>query len=1015
MDTDKTREYIKSEEHYVYQSYTEFNPLTGLYFTKAFFKRVEEYLLQSAAEPWCMIAIDIEHFRLFNKIYGREEGDKLLVEIAETLSEFCRVHGGLAGYLSGDNFAVLVPNEDAKIEELFEKVTAVVKSRSNTMGFLPAFGICPIDDISMPAATMYDRATLALSNVIGNYLQRSCTYTSDMEEKVEEEIKLLAEIQEGLAKEEFTFFVQPQCDISTGKIVGGESLVRWKHGTKGMISPGVFIPVLEKNGFIASLDRYVWERVCKWLRSLLDRGYKPVPISINVSRIDIFSMNVPEFLNELIRQYEIPAKLLKVEVTESAYADSEDKIISTVKELQEAEFLVMMDDFGSGYSSLNMLKEVAVDVLKMDMRFLDISEQEEEKGVGILESVVNMARQMSLPIIAEGVETQKQEEMLLKMGCRYSQGYYYYRPMPVEDFEKLIADERNLDLDGLWCRQNESIHLREFLDSNLFTDKVLNNILGAAAFYDMYENTIEVTRVNEQYYRLTGASMAEQEDINNRFWNHVRDDDRQLLVSMFAQAFLDQNNGAQGYIHFVRVDGSVLWVYMRVYFLREREGHKIFYGSLTDMTAQQQKKRDEGIYETRAEGLNDKQLEQLEKHYGKLPCGYGVAKVLTDAEGKATDYEVLYANNELSRVSGGDMERLRYLMKKLFAQTKEEVIEKAYRAGYLGEVATHSVYSSISYRYLQFTFYQYQYGYVCFMMQDETHAHIYEKTMNNILLSYREVYFIHLDENYFRMVYPDDNHLIERGNYEEAMNRHFVTGKVLPYDSENVRRFLSLDNLRHVLLHQDTTEYKYRRSVKGVGEEWCLTSVNVCERKDGVPKTAIMTIRSIESLMREKEEWKHKNTAEVLANMSDGFFVYEATHNEKILYANPAVLHMYGCNHIDEFRELVGNSFSGMVHPEDLSRVQWEIKEQIKHSDSKMDFTYYRIIRKDGSVRWVDDCGHLEDSDSSEDTRLFYVFISDVTERLTDAEKERLIRLNQNYNTLFIESDVSGDTKKVTQ
>ena len=192
-----------------------------------------------------------------------------------------------------------------------------------------------------------------------------------------------------------------------------------------MVSPGVFVPVLEKNGFIASLDRYVWKNVCQWLRSWLDKGHQPVPISINVSRIDIFSMDVPAYLTELLQTYDLPAKLLKVEITESAYAESNDKIIRTVKQLRDAELLVMMDDFGSGYSSLNMLKSIAVDVLKLDMRFLDIDEEEESKGVGILESVVNMARQMRMPIIVEGVETQKQESYLLKLGCRYSQGFYY--------------------------------------------------------------------------------------------------------------------------------------------------------------------------------------------------------------------------------------------------------------------------------------------------------------------------------------------------------------------------------------------------------------------------------------------------------------------------------------------------------------------------------------------------------------------------------------------------------------
>lgn len=312
---------------------------------------------------------------------------------------------------------------------------------------------------------------------------------------------------------------------------------------KGVDIAGAFVPVLEKNGFIAELDRYVWRRVCQWLRTWIDRGYRPVPISINVSRLDIFSMDVPVYLTELVEEYGLPPRLIKVEITESAYSESNVKIIKAVRDLRIAGFLVMMDDFGSGYSSLNMLKDISVDVLKLDMRFLDISEKEEEKGINIIESVVNMARVMGLPVIVEGVETKKQEKMLLNLGCRYTQGYYYYRPLSIPQFEELLSDERRLDYEGLRCRQVESLHVREFLDSNLFSDTMVNNMLGAAAFYEMYDNQITITRVNEQYYRLAGASISAEADDSKKLWNHVRDDDRTLLYSIFAQAYENPTEG----------------------------------------------------------------------------------------------------------------------------------------------------------------------------------------------------------------------------------------------------------------------------------------------------------------------------------------------------------------------------------------------------------------------------------------------------------------------------------------
>lgn len=976
------------------------SPLTGLFYGQTFFDKAEDCLKNTTSDTCSMMAIDIEHFRLYNKIHGREEGDSLLQLVAEVLKAFEEKHGGVVGYLGGDNFGVFAVCDEEELRLLRREVRHAIKERSDTIGYLPAFGIFHITDKELPAATMYDRATVALTHILGNYTKRSCEYTSDMDDKVEEEIRILSDVQVGIDNDEFTFFVQPQCDITKGKVVGGESLVRWIHREKGLVSPGIFIPVLEKNGFIADLDRIVWDKVCQWLRSCLDKGYEPVPVSINVSRIDIFSMDVPEYLFELLKKYDLAPELLKVEITESAYAESGEKIVQTVKALRDHGMIVMMDDFGSGYSSLNMLKSVPVDVLKMDMRFLEISEQDEEKGIGILDSVINMAKQMRVPIVVEGVENQKQENHLLKMGCRYTQGYYYYKPMPIDAFEDIISDPRNTNHEGFWCRQTESVHIKEFLDTNLFNDVMANNILGPAAFYDLYENNIEITRVNEQYFRLAGISTQEDEDYRKRFWNHVRDDDRQLLVSIFERAYDNPTNGSSGFIHYLKADETVLWVYMRVFFLREKEGHKLFYASLTDMTSMESKTYDTmSSIEVEIDELTDKQRAHIEKYYGNLPGGYGIGKVLLDENGAPVDYEIAYANKELSRLSGGSVERLRYMMTRVFADRQAEFIENAYQAAYLGKRVEMHVYSKITSRYLDITMYQYQHGYASCMFQDVTHTHIYEKALGNVMLSFREVYFLHLQDNYCRMIYPDDNHMLERGNYEEVVSRHFSTGKILSHDEDNIRKFLSLENLKRVLLKQDAVEYKYKRSVKPVGEEWCLTTISVSERTaDGIPKTATITIRSIEALMREKEDHKRQNMAAMMANMSEGFFVYQADAMEKLLYANPPVLQMFGCKNMDEFRELVHDSFQGIVHPEDLKRVEWEICEQVKHSDTNMDYICYRIIRKDGEVRWIDDCGHLEDAKEDGTEKLFYVFVSDITDSMTDVQKQKLITQSKHFN-----------------
>ncbi len=966
--------------------------------TQAFFCEVEEYLKTAQNDCCCMMAIDIEHFRLYNQIHGEEDGNQLLEAIADILQVFQEKQGGVVGHMGGDNFAIVTSYDQKALKELREEIREEIRTRKNTNGYPPAYGIYVITDREESIADMYDRATVALSYVIGNYSRRCCEYHPDMDGKLEEEIRLLSEIQEGMDKDEFTFFVQPQYDIEKKKIVGGESLVRWIHSEKGMVSPGVFIPVLEKNGFIADLDQVVWDKVCGWLRECLDKGYKPVPVSINVSRIDIFSLDVPSYLISLVEKYDIPTELLKVEITESAYAEDEAEIVDAVHRLREYGFIVMMDDFGSGYSSLNMLKSVPVDVLKMDMRFLEINENEEEKGIGILESVVNMARQMRIPIVVEGVETQVQENLLRKMGCIYTQGFFYYRPMSLDAFEEILSDDNNLDHSGFWYKQAESVHLRELLDTNLFNDTVVNNILGPAVFYEVYENNIEITRVNEQYFQLAGIPRQEEEDYRKRFWNSVRDDDRQLLYSIFAQAYTNPVEGASGFINLLRRDGVNLWVNIRVYFLREKEGHKLFYASLTDMTDVKADTVVASSMESDAKELTERQFRHMEKYYGNIPSPFAVGTPILDENRKPVDYVINYANKELSRLSGGDMERLRYLVKRLFQDKEQEFMEGAYRAAFEGESVQLHIYSTISNRYFDVNLYQYQYGYACCMIKDVTHSHIYESISSNIMESFREVYFVQLQDNYCRQIYPTSDDMMNRGNYEEVVSRHFDSGKIRPFDEEGVREFLSLENLRRELKKKDSVEYKYKRSIEPAGEEWCITTVTVSERRDGMPRTATITIRSIEGIMREREDRKRQSMAQMLGTLSDGFFVYAAEGDEHLYFANPRVVQLFGCRTATEFKELTGNTFPGMVHPEDIDRVEWEIHNQVKESDRNMDFIRYRIIRKDGEVRWIDDAGHLETSEYIDGPKMFYVFVSDVTDSMTEVQKNKLIAESKRFH-----------------
>ena len=254
-------------------------------------------------------------------------------------------------------------------------------------------------------------------------------YSPSMREKLKQRQQLLIEIERALQNKEFCFYLQPKCNSMTHAIVGMEALVRWNHPTRGIVSPGEFVPLMEETGLITRLDLYLWEEVCQMLQGWKARNENMVPISVNVSISDIAALDVAQVLWELVQKYQLEPKLLLVEITESMLAQNLKMVENTIAALHRKGFAVLMDDFGSGYSSLNMLRNTSVDAIKLDMQFI-VRDSESSKGRQIVESVIEMARRLNLPIIAEGVETQEQVFMLQSMDCLYTQGYYFYKPMP---------------------------------------------------------------------------------------------------------------------------------------------------------------------------------------------------------------------------------------------------------------------------------------------------------------------------------------------------------------------------------------------------------------------------------------------------------------------------------------------------------------------------------------------------------------------------------------------------------
>lgn len=555
--------------------------LTGLLSERDFVTKVNSFLSSEFVERWCLISLDIEHFSFFTEWFGKEKSEYLLSKIGDIITEYELNNEGFSAFLGHDDFAIFVKYDMVKIRGLYKQIKELIISFGLSFGFLPIFGIA-IAEKDLNFADLFDRASIALKKSKRDIKNRISVYNNEVKYKLEEEYRFLSEFMNAFRNGEITFNLQPQCRISTRCIVGAEALARWRKKDGSYVSPALFVPLLEKYGFIIDMDQYIWEKVCQTIRKWLDEGLEPVPISVNVSREDIFIIDIHKYFVDLTAKYNIPHSLIKIEITESAYAETTEIIEKLTNDLQNDGFLVLMDDFGSGYSSLNMLNKLKVDVIKLDAKFLHIKQTDYTKGAYILESVINMAKQIGLPIIVEGVESKSQCDFLESLGCRYVQGYYFYKAIPISEFEKLIKNKKNIDNRGFVVKLNEQFRIREFLDKNVYSDAMLNNIIGPVAIYSWHEDHVDIVRFNEQFYQAVNVPDFHERLLNIEMF--VPNEDRPKFFAALKEAKENKLTGASEVIRFGRIDGTNSYFSIHFYHLGTDEFGERYYGSATNVT-----------------------------------------------------------------------------------------------------------------------------------------------------------------------------------------------------------------------------------------------------------------------------------------------------------------------------------------------------------------------------------------------------------------------------------------------
>lgn len=416
------------------------DPLTGLYNKEFFYEQVRQTLTDNADEKYLLICSDIGNFKMVNDVFGTGCGDKVLIRISKSLRKLTQP-GQIYGRIDNDGFALLMKKVDYD-ENYFRTVPqAQVYVEHNIEYPIRLYlGVYEIKNKELPVSVMCDRAKMAIETIKGNYQERLAYYDEKLRESVLLEQQMMSDFDEAIEQGQFQIYLQPQVN-GMGEVHGAEALVRWIHPTKGYMPPSEFIDIFEKNGTIVRLDQHVWELACRKLKEWKDEGQTDWYLSVNISPKDFYFVDVYEAITSLVKKYEISPKNLHLEVTETSMMTEIQQRIQMIEKLQKFGFVVEMDDFGSGYSSLNMLKDIHVDVLKVDMVFLEKT-TEVERSKKILRTVIALAQELDMVAIVEGVETKEQLMFLKSINCDMFQGYFFAKPMEVLQFEEIYMKKQ---------------------------------------------------------------------------------------------------------------------------------------------------------------------------------------------------------------------------------------------------------------------------------------------------------------------------------------------------------------------------------------------------------------------------------------------------------------------------------------------------------------------------------------------------------------------------------------------
>lgn len=644
----------KTTEELTYR--TNHDLLTRIFNKAAFCNATHTMLKVYPQKKFILTIWNIEQFKIINDLLGIKTGDKILQIIANRLANTLSGQGTYAR-AEADHFVTCFPEDQFDVEEILNDIVNDIGQLNIQNQIRIIAGIYEVEDINIPVEQMCDRAALAMQTIKGKFSQNIAYYDDHLRQSLVVEREIVNEMIQAIENREFTIYLQPIYSLGKNEVIGAEALARWIHPQKGVISPGVFIPVFERNGFISKLDYYIWEEACRYIRKRMDEKKKLIPISVNVSRLSLYNLFLCEEIVELVDSYEIDHDLLRFEITETAYNDNPKQLLSIINKMKKEKFKIMIDDFGSGYSSLNALKEIPIDIIKIDMKFLE-GVKESNRADSILTSVVRMAKWLDNPVVAEGVETKTQLHFLKSIGCDRIQGYYISPPLPIEQFNKYLESNPKLHIGEAPVQLvADQLDLSALFSGNPILTYFLDNIASGVGVYEIYKNNLIGLKFNNAYYKIMGYNKETSLQDAQSVLQQVYEEDRKKVIDACKLAISNKKPEKLIFRRY-RADKVIIWLDSNINYLGGSRKKPLISITISDVTSSVQ---DRKLLSYQEESIM-RSYRFLTQLYDTIPCGIIQVSL-------ATNPELIVANQSACKMLG-------YVNEKDFIETVGKDLSK---------------------------------------------------------------------------------------------------------------------------------------------------------------------------------------------------------------------------------------------------------------------------------------------------------------------------------------------------